>query len=193
MNPGMRMDHIRWMSGRVWSWAISTGLAACALVWAHTAEAQEAECRNGQGLKCWFIIGEAYKAPKRVAFIARHADRGAVDGKRALEVVQVIESADIPDRYAIWEMEVDCGRRTFRILRDRAADKSGSIRQEPSHAPDWKSLEAAQYGESIAFPFACDSEVIKDRSSYLAAFAGNAYRVPDMVSQFRRVIWSEGR
>ena len=83
MNPGMRMDHIRWMSGRVWVWAISTGLAACALVWAHTAEAQEAECRNGQGLKCWFIIGEAYKAPKRVAFIARHADRGAVDGKRA--------------------------------------------------------------------------------------------------------------
>ena len=168
-------------------------MAVCALVGAQAVQAQESECRNGQGLKCWFIVGEAYNAPKRVAFIARHANRGPIDGKRALEVVQVIESADIPDRYAIWEMEVDCGRHTFRILRDKAADKTGAIRREPSHAPDWKSVEAAQYGESIAFPFACDADVIKDRSSYLAAFAGNAYRVPDMVAQFRRVIWGEGR
>lgn len=175
------------------TWMMSASLVASTLVWAPAVGAQESECRNGQGLKCWFIIGEAYKAPKRVAFIARHADRGPVDGKRALEVVQIIESPEIQDRYAIWEMEVDCGRRTFRILRDRAADKSGSVRQEPSHAPDWQSLEAAQYGESVAFPFACDPDVIKDRSSYLAAFAGNAYRVPDMVAQFRRVIWREGR
>lgn len=193
MKPETRLSDIRWVPIRAWEWMRSATLAGCVLVCAQAAEAQESECRNGQGLKCWFIIGEAYKAPERVAFIARHADRGPGDGKRALEVVQIIESADFPDRYAIWDMEIECGRRTFRILRDRAADKSGSVRQEPSYAPDWKPLEAAQYGESIAFPFACDPDVIKDRSSYLAAFAGNAYRVPDMVAQFRRVIWREGR
>lgn len=193
MSPVLRKDDVRGMMGCMWAWVISAGLAVCAFVWAHAAEAQEAECRNGQGLKCWFIIGEAYKAPNRVAFIARHADRATVGGKRALEVVQVIESSDFPDRYAIWEMEVDCGRRTFRILRDRAVDNRGSVREEPSHAPDWKPLEKAQYGESIAFPFACDPDVIKDRSSYLAAFAGDAYRVPDMGAQFRRVIWREER
>lgn len=175
-----------------WSWA-RKGLWVWLLMGALPALAEEVECRNGQRLRCWFIIGEAYKKPERVAFIARHLNSGAVDGFRELEVVQVIEAASFPDRYAIWQMQVDCGRRLFRVTRDRAANKDGMIREEPSYAEKWTPMDAARYGESVTMHFACDPEVIKDRSGYLAAFAGTAYRVPDMVTQFRQVIWREGR
>ena len=172
-------------------WCAKIALVVCLLTGVPAA-AQEAECRKGQGLRCWFIVGEVYKKPDRIAFIARHVDEREVDGIRRLEVLQVAESVAVNDRYAIWLMQVDCRRRMFRVTSAKLASREGSIREMPSYASGWTALAQAKYGESAVQYFACDPDVVEDRSEYLAAFAGNAYRAPDVVAHFRQVIWGEG-
>jgi hypothetical protein len=179
--------------GRGLSWVVA-GLLAWLLTGALPVAAQKAECRNDQDLRCWFIIGEAYKKPTRAAFIARHVDHAVVNGMRSLELVQVVEAANHPDRYAIWQMQVDCRRRMFRVSSDKAVNSEGLVRDDgPSYAAEWTPLGAAKYGESVAEHFACDPEVVKQRTEYLAAFIGTMYRVPDVVAFFRQTIWEEGR
>ena len=173
-------------------WWAKIGLVLCLLMGVAPVVAQEAECRSGRGLRCWFIIGEVYRKPDRIAFLARHVDELAVDDIRGLEVLQVAESTAVDDRYAIWLMQVDCRRRMFRVTSTKLANREGLIREVPSYASAWTALAQAKYGESATQHFACDPNVVKDRSEYLAAFAGTAYRAPDVVAHFRQVIWGEG-
>lgn len=174
-------------------WWAKIAFVVCLLMSESPVAAQEAECRNGQGLRCWFIIGEVYKKPDRVAFLARHVGESAVDGIRGLEVLQVAESPAVDDRYAIWLMQVDCRRKMFRATSTKLANREGLIREVPSYASGWTALAEAKYGESATQYFACNPDVVKDRSEYLAAFAGTAYRAPDVVAHFRQVIWGEGQ
>lgn len=171
---------------------VVAGLLVWPLAGVLPARAKEAECREGQGLRCWFIIGEINKKPNRVAYIARHVERSAGDSKRSVEVMQIIESPEFPDRYAIWRMQVDCSRGMFLVQSAKIANGDGLIREEPSYAARWTSLETAKYGESAVKPFACNPDVVRDRTDHLAAFAGTAYRAPDVANHYRQVFWKDG-
>lgn len=147
------------------------------------------KCNPSDDLRCWYLVGGVGDAPQRLAFIARNVDPLA-DGKRQVEFIQAIEHRNYKHRYVIWQLEVDCNRDAFRVLRDRAGNANGTVTDEAVENDQWQAFADGRYGEASVRDLACSAGQ-PDPSSTI--FLGNAYRAPDVVHHFRSVFWASGR
>lgn len=156
------------------------------------AQAREPAC-GADDVSCWYLVGGAGEAPRRVAYLARHAGTAADGGGPAVDLVQVLEAADAAHPYVLWRLRVDCGASALRTEHAWRARRDGILDRQPVQAGDSPPLVPASHEGTVALPFACDEDVARGRSSeHPALFVGNAYRAPDAVSGFRQAFWEEG-
>ncbi|MCD9005708.1 hypothetical protein LDO31_05550 [Luteimonas sp. XNQY3] len=147
-------------------------------------------CNPAADLRCWYLVGGVGEAPRRLAFIARNIDALA-RGRRKVEFIQVIEQADYPERFVIWQLDIDCGKGSFRVERDRVGHANGTVTDDAIENDQWQAFSAGRYGERAVQPLACGTG---EPGGDVALFLGNAYRAPDIVHQFRNVFWApDGR
>lgn len=141
---------------------------------------------NSADLRCWYLVGGVGEAPRRLAFIGRNIDPLA-DGKRRVELIQVIEQSDYKHRFVIWQLEVDCNRTSFRVERDRAGNNNGTVTEEAVENGQWQTFAEARYGEASVQGLACSPDQPDPETTI---FVGNAYRAPDVVHHVRSVFWT---
>lgn len=169
------------------SWAaIAGGMSANA----STLTTDGSTCRPERDLRCWYLIGAIGEQPERVAFVARHVDPTVAGEKRRVELLQVVEKVDFPERFSVWRLQFDCQRKMFRVEASLVGLPNGTAKAEPVDSTRWYSLEEGRSGEGIALPFACE-ERGQGSDEVTKLFMGNLYRGPDLINLFRRVYWEE--
>lgn len=148
------------------------------------------KCNPAADLRCWYLVGGMGEAPGRVAFIARNVDALA-GGMRRIEYIQVVEQPRHPERFYLWDLEVDCNAGRFRALRVRDGNANGTVTDDPVENDQWQAFGEGRFGEESARSLACTAG---EPPAEEVMFVGNAYRAPDMMHQFRSVFWgSAGR
>lgn len=155
---------------------------------ASTSTEARFECRTTESLRCWYLIGALGERPERVAFIARHLEPAVEDGKRRVEVMQIVEKPDFPERFSVWQLQFDCRQKKFRTEASSVGLANGITRAEAADPDRWYSHEAGRFGEGIALPFACDDGRV-GAEPVTKLFMGDLYRAPDVINLFRRVYW----
>lgn len=185
---------ISFVSIRGLSAAVLSASFWLATVWSFPAQAQDA-CLNDPVLRCWHLSGVyGGDPPSRVVNLVRRMDQKDVASPvRRIEMLQVIELPSHPERYALWKMQVDCGKQLFLVETTHIGKADGTATLEPNAASGWTPLAEGRYGEGNAALIACPSlpgiSTVQYNTLLRKSVITDAYRPADAADWVAKSMW----